>query len=147
MGLTNSELDKVTVNLLRIMPILHKKLMRMDLGGTSSDFTRLHFAIMGQLMSKNMTATDLARDFVMPKSQMTHLVDKLVTLQIVKRIPAEEDRRVVYLSLTDAGKNLLRELKNKVRENVKNELSVLTREEFEELRKALETIRVIGGRL
>ncbi|OGO15721.1 MAG: hypothetical protein A2Z02_05330 [Chloroflexi bacterium RBG_16_48_7] len=147
MEISNSELDIVTGNLLRVMPILHKKLLRMDLGGTDSDFTRLHFAIMGRLMRNNMTATDLANDFVVPKSQVTHLVDKLVALQIVKRIPAADDRRVINLALTDPGKTLLRELNDKVRENVKKRLSVLTQEELQELLKALETIKVIGGRL
>jgi MarR family transcriptional regulator, organic hydroperoxide resistance regulator len=147
MELSNSALDGVTGNLLRIMPLLHKKLMRMDLGGTDSDFTRLHFAIMGQLVSTNMTATDLANDFVMPKSQMTHLLDKLVASQIVQRMPATDDRRVVYLALTDCGKTLLRELNDKVRQNIKKRLSALTPEEFQEFQKALETIRVIGCRL
>jgi DNA-binding MarR family transcriptional regulator len=148
MEISNSELDNVTENLLRVMPVLHKKLMRMDLGGgTDNDLTRLHFAIMGHLSRNNMTATDLAHDFMVPKSQITHLVDRLVTLQVVKRIPDENDRRVVDLALTEAGKNLLHELNDKVRENIKKRLSVLNRDEFQKLLSALETINEIGGRL
>jgi DNA-binding MarR family transcriptional regulator len=145
--ITDSELDNITKNLLRIMPILGKKLLRMDLGCTDREITRLHFIIMGILLRNSMTVTDLANDAVVPKSQMTHLIDKLVALKIVERIPAADDRRVTNLVLTHHGKMILKELNEKVRENIKKRLSGLTPEDLHELSHALETIRNIGSRL
>jgi MarR family transcriptional regulator, 2-MHQ and catechol-resistance regulon repressor len=145
--ITNSEIDTITGNLLRIMPILHKKLLRMDLGGTHTEFTRLHYGIMGRLMESRMTVTDLANDAVVPKSQLTHLVDKLVALGMVERIPAADDRRVIHLEMTEHGKMLMVELHTEVRENIKKRLSGLTPEELREFSHALETVRNIGSRL
>jgi DNA-binding MarR family transcriptional regulator len=147
MEITDSEIDNITGNLLHIMPILHKKLLRPDLGCADNDFTRLHFSIMGRLYRNRMTVSDLANDTIVPKSQMTHVLDKLVAMGIVERIPAENDRRVINLALTERGRSVLQELNEKVRENIKKRISGLTPEELHELAQALKTIRVVGGRL
>ena len=143
----DSNIDRILENLLHILPVFHKKLLRMDLGGVTNNLTRLHLAILGMLSAASMTMSELAKILMMTKPQMTHLVDQLVGLGIVERRPDTTDRRVINLALTDNGRVLLEDMKRKVKENIRHRLASLTPEELSEMSVALETLRSIGDKL
>jgi DNA-binding MarR family transcriptional regulator len=75
------------------------------------------------------------------KAQMTHLIDKLVELDLVRREMDETDRRTLNIALTEKGRGLLEEhhtcLVNTVREN----MSSLSLGELEALAASLRTLR------
>lgn len=143
----DANIETILGNLLQILPILHKKVLRMDLGGVTGDLTRLHFAVMGVLSEGNMTVSELANILTMSKPQMTHLIDQLVRLGIVARHPDTEDRRVINLNLTDRGHLMLDGMKRKVNENIKNKLASLTPEELAQMSISLETLKNIVAKL
>lgn len=143
----NPSIDQILEDMIQILPVFHKKLLRMDLGGVSGNMTRLHLAIMGILSRESMNVTELANNLMATKSQMTHLIDQLVAQQVVERLPDERDRRVVNLSLTEQGQVLLLEISKKVQANIKQALSVLTGDDLQAMYEALETLRNIGERL
>jgi DNA-binding MarR family transcriptional regulator len=143
----NRIIDSIVENLFLILPIIHKKLLRMDLGGVTRNLSRLHFAIMGTLGRKGLPVSEIAKRLLIPKSQMTHLIDELVGLGIVERQPDTKDRRVINISLTNPGRIVLKECRNLVRQNIRNKLSCLTPAELADLSVALEKLRDIGARL
>jgi len=145
--MNSADIDHILENLLLILPVFHKRLLRIDLSGVTGNLTRLHLGIMRMLNEGGMTVSELARVSMVPKPQMTHLVDQLVRLGIVERRPDATDRRVINLALTEHGRALLGDLKRKVRENIKNSLAGLTPEELAQMAQALETLRSIGTRL
>ena len=95
--------DSIVENLVSIVPVLHRKILRMDLGGVTGNLTRLHLGIMARLREGSMTASELARVSIVPKPQMTHLIDQLVDSGIVARNPDSSDRRVINIALTERG--------------------------------------------
>jgi DNA-binding MarR family transcriptional regulator len=119
----------------------------MDINGFPDYLTRLHMAVMGELSQNSLTMTELAKTLMMTKPQLTHVVNPLVSLGIVERRPDEKDRRVINLALTNDGRVLLEEGKQKVKENTKNRLATLTTEELTQMSVALETLRNIVGKL
>ena len=145
--MNDANIDRILENMIHIMPVFHKKLLRMDLGGVTNNLTRLHLAIMGMLSEASMTMSELAKILMMTKPQMTHLVDQLVRLGIVERRPDATDRRVINLALTDNGRVLLEDMQRKVKENIRNRLASLTAEELTQMSAALETLRSVGGKL
>ena len=147
MSKTNEDIDRILEDLFLVLPIFHKKLLRMDLGGVTDNLTRLHLAIMGMLSAASMTMSELAKILMMTKPQMTHLVDQLAGLGIIERRPDATDRRVINLALTDNGRVLLKDMKRKVKENIRNRLASLTPEELSEMSVALETLTSIGDKL
>ena len=142
-----ADIDYILENLLLILPVFHKRLLRMDLSGVTGNLTRLHLGIMGLLSEGGMTVSEVAKVSMVTKPQMTHLVDQLVRLGIVERCPDTTDRRVINLALTEHGRALLEDLKRKVRQTIKNSLAGLTPEELAQMAQALETLRTIGARL
>ena len=143
----DTSIDRILENLLHLLPVLHKKLIKKDLGDDQCNLTRLHFAIMGILHHGSMNVTELAKMLAIPKSQMTLLIDQLVKLDIVERFPDTEDRRVINLALTNHGKALLDDMKQKIKKNIKETLSGLTPEELAEMSRALEALRTIISKL
>ncbi len=145
--MNDPQIDHIIENLVAIVPIFHRRLLRMDLGGATGDLTRLHLGVMAKLREKTMTASELARTSVMPKPQVTHLIDQLATTGVVERHPDTADRRVINIALTENGQLLFEDLRQKVQETMRKELSGLTPQELTEMSQALDTIRKIGARL
>lgn len=143
----NRTIDGVLENLFSILPIIHKKLLHIELGGVGGNLSRLHLAIMGMLDKENLSFSKIAKRLVIPKSQMTHLVDHMVSLGIVERLPDQKDRRVINISLTGHGRIVRKECKEVIRQNIKNKLSCLTPAELAELSVALEKLKDIAAKL
>ena len=140
-------IDRILENMFHVMLISHKKILKMDLSAQSDNLTRLHFAVMGEISQNSMTMSELAKVLMMTKPQLTHLVDALVALGLVERKPDTKDRRVINLVLTDKGRILGNDMKQKVKENIKKRLACLTSEELTQMSTALETLRNIIGKL
>ncbi|EIF30002.1 TPA: MarR family winged helix-turn-helix transcriptional regulator [Burkholderia cenocepacia] len=56
------------------------------------------------------TSMDLAREYKLHSSAITRLVDRLVRLELVERIPCENDRRATYLRATSRGRRISEQL-------------------------------------
>ena len=143
----NRIIDSILDSMAQVLPLFHRKLFRMDLGGVSGDLSRLHFGIMEILSYQDMTMTELARITSMSKSQMTAVIDKLVKLGALERRTDEKDRRVINIALTEHGRTLLREVRRKIKQNMRKTLSSLTLEELAEMSAALKTLGEIGTKL
>jgi DNA-binding MarR family transcriptional regulator len=146
-SMENGTIDSILENLFHILPIIHKKLLRMDLGGVTGNLSRLHLAIMEMLRGENLAVSEVAKRLLISKSQMTHLIDQLVDLDIVARHHDAKDRRVINISLTNHGKAMLKECRGIMKQTIRNKLSNLTRAELAELSMALEKLNDIGAKL
>lgn len=62
------------------------------------------------------TPSDLAELLCIGKSSITALVNKLVDRDLVHRAGDERDRRVVYLTLTDTGRQVYRETEQEIQQ-------------------------------
>ena len=143
----NRIIDSILDSMAQVLPLFHRKLLRMDLGGVSGDLSRLHFGIMEILSERDMTVTELARMTNMSKPQMTAAIDKLVKLDVLERHPDENDRRVINMVLTEHGRTLLREVRRKIKQSIRKTLSSLTPEELAQMSDALKILREIGTKL
>ena len=143
----NRIIDNILDSMAQVLPLFHRKLLRMDLGGVSGDLSRLHFGIMEILSERDMTVTELARMTNMSKPQMTAAIDKLVKLDVLERHPDENDRRVINMVLTEHGRTLLREVRRKIKQSIRKTLSSLTPEELAQMSDALKVLREIGTKL
>lgn len=140
----DGNIDRILESMSKVLPLFHRKLLRMDLGGADRDLTRLHFMVMGVLSEKSTTVSEIARIASISRPQVTSLIDKLVRLGAVERHPDENDRRVINIVLTEYGRNLLEKTSRKIKQGIKEKLSRLTPEELADMSAALETLKKIG---
>jgi|YelNatPaOPRAMG01_1025707.scaffolds.fasta_scaffold49512_2 DNA-binding MarR family transcriptional regulator len=81
------------------------------------------------------------------KSTLTAATDVLVKAGYVKRYRTDEDRRAVFIELTEKGNEKANEIEKSMREYVNEKLSVLSDEQFEKLLDAFSTIKEIVNTL
>lgn len=71
-----------------------------------------HFAVMYYLFEKEdtfATVTELAKHLSISKQQMSPIIDKLVKKEFIKKTCLSKDRRYSQISLSEKGRNFLKE--------------------------------------
>lgn len=110
----------------------------------SSDITQLSILQVQTLsLLKRQTSvqmTEIADYFHIELPSATSLLNKLVALQLVKRHQDSKDRRLVRITLTDEGDNLLKKAMDKKLTSIEHMLSYLSQEEQHELLRLVEKL-------
>ncbi len=93
------------------------------------------------IKKKNIVSmSDIAGQFNTTLPTATSLSDKLVRQNLVQRQQGVSDRRVVNLSLTEQGENLLKEAMVQRHQKINNMLFYLSTEDKEQLLKILKNL-------
>lgn len=87
--------------------------------------------------------SEIGRKVHISKSNMTSLIDKLVENALAERLPDQNDRRVINISITDKGKDVLRDWRIYSNNEIKKSLSVLSEEDLEKFYHSVENIKDI----
>ena len=141
-------LGQVVIDLLSVPPlinrIIRRKLLMTKLADVEVDLKLLHFEIMRVLKDEGtMHPAKIGEKLLIAKAQMTHLIDKLVELDFVKRELDSVDRRTFNITLTEKGKRVLDEQDNLVFCAISDIMASLPETELESLSNALRSIRDI----
>ena len=139
---------KVAVDLLSIPPlvfrIIRSKLINITLAVIDIDIKLPHIEIMGVLKEEGtLHPAEIGGKLQIAKAQMTHLVDKLVELELVVRSFGEADRRTINVTLTDKGRSFLEKHENIIFNAVGEYISDLNESELETLSTSLRNLRDI----
>lgn len=139
---------RVSVDLLSIPPlvfrIIRRKLIMTTLADIDIDIKFPHFEIMTVLKEEGtLHVAEIGEKLQIAKAQMTHLIDKLVDLNMVERNTDEADRRTINITLTDKGKTFLEIHENNITNAVREYISCLEDEELEALSHSLRVLRDI----
>jgi DNA-binding MarR family transcriptional regulator len=141
-------LGKVAIDLLSVPSlinrIIRRKLVMASPADTEGDLKLLHFEIMHVLKFEGtMHPSQIGEKLLIAKAQMTHLIDKLVELDFVKREMDSVDRRTFNISLTAKGQRVLDEQDGLVINAVSDVMTSLSEKELESLSNTLRTLRDI----
>ncbi len=139
-------LGEVAVDLLSIPPlvfrIIRKKLINVTLADIDVDIKFPHFEIMMVLKEEGtLHPAEIGGKLLIAKAQMTHLLDKLVELNLVEREMDSADRRTLNIALTDKGRKFLEIHENNIITAVREYISSLEDGEIEDLSHSLRTLR------
>jgi len=144
----NNILDRVAEELFSIPPLIgrsiRRKLLKTALTSFNKDIVPPHFEIMKLLQEAGtLHIAEIAERLQIAGPQMTHLIDKLVDLDLVERQTGTADRRTINITLTSKGKTTLEEHNSWLRNAIRNTLSCLTGEELEDLSASLRKLQDI----
>jgi len=148
----NNILDSVVGDLLSIPSLIrrgiNRKVVKAAFDQVGEGIGVPHFEIMMVLEGAGTQyIAEIGEKLLIPKSQMTFLIDRLVGLEIVEKRTDEADRRMSNVSLTDKGKAILKEKDRVLRANFTEKLSRLTDDELQQLASSLRRLRDILSRL
>ena len=108
------------------------------------DLSRPRYSIVRMLYlspEQAMAQSDIAQILGVSGSNVTQLIDGLVSGGWVKRVGSAADKRVTHASLTEAGKERASRLVPAVVRYMVESCSALTNEEQSELRRLIEKVR------
>jgi DNA-binding MarR family transcriptional regulator len=91
---------------------------------------------------KPMPSLEIADRMIQVVPAMTGLIDRLEKQELVSRHRCTEDRRVIFIAITEKGTELLQRLDEPVLEMHRNLVGHLTRAELKELSRLLEKCRL-----
>lgn len=99
------------------------------------------FSVMEFLYSKGEKSIQEIRDRILiASSSATYVVDNLERKEYVRRIVNQNDRRVTYIKLTEAGKDLINDIFPTHKKNTKKIFNDLTNGELITLKEILKKI-------
>ena len=85
---------------------------------------------------------DLANEIALTTGGVTRLIDRIVEAGYVQRTPSDSDRRVLYLELTESGRDVLKAAcRTHLKDLDEQMFSRLTRREAQQLDSLLEKLR------
>ncbi|MEM1181057.1 MAG: MarR family transcriptional regulator [Acidobacteriota bacterium] len=135
--------EETFLNLQRTANLLQQQLTRLlrrraD-GLTPSQYNVLR--ILRGARPQALTCGDIAERLVTPGPDVTRLLDRLGSRELVARERSEGDRRIVRSEITDAGLELLAELDTPVLDWLQESLGHLAEDQHQQLSRLLETAR------
>ncbi len=90
-----------------------------------------------------ITMGELCEKLLLACSTATDLIDRMEKNGYLERRRDEDDRRVIRLSITEKGKNVISQVIMARRKYVKSILSQLTLDEIEQLVQSLEKLHIL----
>lgn len=99
------------------------------------------FSVLEVLYHKEkQTIHQIGKSILISSGSMTYVIDKLEQRGMLNRSPCRDDRRVIYVTLTDDGNNLMEKIMPKQQQLVDDMFSSLTNEEAQLLIRMLKKV-------
>lgn len=140
-----NEAIELLFRLPRIMKVsLHKEVFRPVLTRANKDLAPHHIAILKVLEEHGVLhIAEIGENMAISKAQMTHSVDRLLLLGMIKRQPDNKDRRKTNICLTGKGRSTIEKMDTLLRERIKQKLSSIGDDELEGIVRALKYLIVM----
>jgi len=139
------EKDKLSENLITLIPIMHKKLCKtLPSFGISRQQMELLYLIK---LEDGKPMKYYCDKLMVSKPNLTVIADKLIGEGLIKRENDLEDRRVIILKLTRDGEIYLKGKQEIIKQDIMNRLSQLDVEDIEKLNRLLCEIQEILNKL
>jgi DNA-binding MarR family transcriptional regulator len=143
-----TNLDSIVDNLLLLFPLFYRKLIRVIHTSTGSNPINMEYHVTAMLASEGeLPISVIGNRLGIARPNMTSLVDKLIAQGYCRRLHDDTDRRIVNISVTEKGKQLLATRRRIVRGNMKKQLEYLGEVELDTLCQSLENVRQIIAKM
>ena len=120
------QIGDLAVAILRTVPLLYRRVIRKDekLQGTSCCYPKT--GILVSLMRRGpLPLSTIAKLHSYSRQNLTTLTDRLEADGLVRRVPDANDRRVINLEITDAGRKHIHERGERLKQELVKELECM----------------------
>lgn len=140
-------LEAISTNLYDALPLLPKRLVRVDALTREYGMPFSHIQILCMLSDKEMTIGEISASLGIAKPNITPLLDALNERGILERCRSEKDRRIVNVRLLPEGQALATRLKESIAAQVLEWPRSLSHSDVKRLNNALAYLIEIGNML
>lgn len=143
---TEKDLDRIADDFVQFF-LFYKRMLRDGVPPGAKRFEPSRFVLATVLKNGPIPMSDIGRRMDISKPYMTALIDKLIAEGLVERIADKDDRRIVLVGATEAGRNTLKEFRKHGRDAIKKALSSLSHEDISALLDSMETMNSVVSKL
>ncbi len=140
-------LDAITGNLFDALPLLPKRLVRVDAITRKYDMPFSHVQILCMLSGGSMTIGQISRALGIAKPNITPLLDSLKERGLLERVRSERDRRIVNVELLPAGEEMALNIRRSIAEQVAEWPGSLGTGDAKRMNNALATLITLSKEL
>ncbi len=141
-------LNKTVDDLYLFFPLFRKKLFKHKKKLKEKKMPHSYYHILKVLKKRGeLPMSEIGRLVYISKSNMTSLIDKLVEEGLAERLPDKKDRRVINITLTEKGNDLLKDWRKHTNNEIKMKLSTLSDEDLEKFTESVRNIRDILNKM
>lgn len=138
--------ETVAITTFEVLPLLRKKLLRMDVVQAEHNMPMSHVQVLAMLGEVgSMSVSDISKKLGIAKPNITPLIDRLIAENYVERQRDVSDRRVVNIVLLPDGEEKLEGIRDTIVRQVMRWTSSIPEKEFFELEHALQVISNVLG--
>jgi len=141
------KLEDIADGLMDSFPVFFRRVTRGATYPNARKFDPSRFVLKAVLVHGPLRMSMIGRHMGISKPYMTALVDALISDGLVERVPDPDDRRVVNVRITDAGREEVKGFTKCAREAVMKNLSSLDAEDVSTLHEMVQDIRGIISKL
>ena len=137
-------LNKMVDDLYLFFPLFRKKLFKHKKSLNQKKMPHSYYHILKVLMIRGeLPMSEIGRRVYISKSNMTSIIDKLVENGLAERLPDKNDRRVINITITPKGKDLLMNWRKHYNNDIKMNLSTLSDEDLKKFYESIENMKEI----
>jgi DNA-binding MarR family transcriptional regulator len=126
---------------LRLHPLLKKLFIRPLETRVANEVSPTQMLVLFTLKLRGeMNMTQLARELSVSKQQLTKIVDGLAEKEYIARRRAEENRRLILITLTKQGQHFFRQMKAEMTGALLPQFELLSQQDLKELDGAISVI-------
>lgn len=134
-------IDMITREMLKVVPAIMRAIRKKWKKEQISGVTDSQFHILMFIQNNAGTSLlDVAQHLGLTSPSTSATVDELVSKQMVLRVPSNEDRRKITLTLTENGQKTLKEISEHSQKDLAQYLTSLTAEERSVVFQALQLL-------
>lgn len=110
--------ESISKNLYEALPLLPKRLVRVDAITREYGMPFSHIQILCMLSEEEMTIGDISTNLGIAKPNITPLLDAMHERGILERCRSDKDRRIINVRLLPEGKELAEKVRRSIAEQV-----------------------------
>ena len=142
--MSNVKIAQTIDSLFMVIPLAKRKLLKAEPFIEKSELNPSHHQILFLLDDLGaQSISETVRNLGITKTNMTPLVEKLVTKGYIDRIHSQSDRRIINIEMTPAGKTYIEGIKDLLANNLMEKLAVLSDEDLDSLMISMKKIKDI----
>lgn len=131
-------LENVTDEIVSLLGVMREKFLRPAEQNTRSHLSHTQFNAVLILQQKGfLPMTELAAELKISKQQLTPIIAKLIKNGLVVRKADGNDRRIIYIEITDSGRIMHDQIMANIRRGITGKLKALPEGELTELQPLL----------
>ncbi|PJI07457.1 MULTISPECIES: MarR family winged helix-turn-helix transcriptional regulator [Clostridium] len=145
----DQQISELLNDIFSVTPVFAKAIIKIfDDIVIDDNLSKAHIKVLFVLDKyKKITITDLGKVLYAHKPNVTCWVDRLVKSDLAKRIYDKNDRRIIYISLTDNGNEIIKNYEKCLKDLFSRKLYKLNDDDLKLLMQTLNNMKMLLNKL